>query len=454
VFAHFASELDLARIPDEVREYAKDLVLDAIGNALAAARQDYAYRALAAFSSIAQGQRGQTVIGMHASLPLRDAVMMNALLVHAMDFDDTHVQGIVHVSASLLPCVLGIGEYRGSDGASVLSAYIAGIEVASRLGIAANNQLHQIGFHPTGVCGAFGCALAAARLLGATVRQYVDAQGIVLSAAAGSLEFVSEGAWTKRLNPGFAAAAGITSAFLAREGFIGPTRPYEGRDGLFRAYLGSRIDKARISDATSGLGTVWETLGVGVKPVPACHYAHGIVDAAIALRQMPDFDASLIADVAVLVPSEVFPTLCEPWDKKLVPHSGYAAKFSLPYIASVALLRGRADVSVFSDDAVRDPEVLSLAGRVRALPDPNSQFPHGYSAEVRVTLRSGLTLVRRQDRTRGGPDHRLSRAEVQEKFMANAAMVVDRQRAQRIADVVARLDELESVAVLADLLDV
>lgn len=450
--AQFAAGLRFEAIPERTREYAKDLMLDSIGIAFASTCWDFAHKTHSALAGLSDGAAASTVIGMPTTLGLRDAALMNAVLVHGLDYDDTHLAGIVHVSSSMLPCVLAMGERRRSTGMAMLTAYIAGIEVAGRIGIAANNQLHQAGFHATGVCGAFGAAIAAGRLLQMTAQQYIDAQGIALSAASGSLEFISEGAWTKRLNPGFAAVAGINAAHLARQGFVGPTRPYEGRDGLFNAYLGARIAKADVFAAARGLGTTWETDGVAIKPIPACHYAHGAADAAIQIHRQFAFDPADVEDVEVRVPVEVFPTICEPWQQKLRPRSGYDAKFSLPYMVSVGLLKGRCGVAEFDDTAVNDEAVLEFAKRIRYAADLESAFPEAYSGEVLVRLRDGTILRNRQQANRGSPLRPLTRKETTEKFMENATMAIHETRARNIAALVARLDSILDVNELAQLL--
>lgn len=451
-YARFADALRPQEMPGSVRAYALDLALDSIGIAFASTRYPFAASTAAALGALSDGKGEATVIGLPMGLPFRDAALMNAVLVHGLDYDDTHVRGIVHVSSSLWPCVMAVGERVGASGSAVLTAYIAGIEIAARLGIAANNQLHQLGFHPTGVCGAFGCAVAAGLLLGLTPLQLRHAQGIALSAASGSLEFVAEGAWTKRLNPGFAAVAGINAAYLAREDFVAPSRPYEGRDGLFNAYLGSRVANADLPAATHGLGSEWETLGVAVKPVAACHYALGIADAAttIARRHRPAADD--IESVMALVPRATFPTLCEPWEKKCRPATGYDAKFSLPYIVAVGLLRGRCDIAAFEDAAVRNEQVLALVDRVTCGEDIASSFPKAFSGEVIVHMKDGRVLRQREESTRGGVDQRLSRREIQEKFFENAEPVIGRKPAQEIVAAVEGLDEMSDVRELLRLL--
>src|ERR1043166_3643739 len=264
--AQFAHDLSFDAIPQEVRERAKHLMLDATGIAYASGAYDFAHKTLTAIAGLG-GDGRVPVIGLPQRLSPRDAALVNGLLGHGLDFDDTHTGGIIHSTASVWPAVTSTAFMHGKSGADLLVAYVAGVEAATRLGAVGSGHFHQVGFHPTGMIGVFGCTLAAGTLMGLSPQALTMAQGIALSMAAGSLEFLEDGAWTKRMHPGWAAQAGITAAALARQGFVGPSRAYEGRFGLFNAYLQAGIEAERWGRATAGLGEGWETMAVAVKPL-------------------------------------------------------------------------------------------------------------------------------------------------------------------------------------------
>jgi 2-methylcitrate dehydratase PrpD len=217
-------------IPEATRERAKLLVLDAVGIAFASTQYDFAHRILSGLGAVTEGD-GSSLIGLARKLGLRDAVIMNGALVHGLDYDDTHIRAIIHATASAFPCALGVAESIGADGRTLLAAYVLGVETAIRIADAAGGHFHDYGYHPTGIAAHFSCAMQAVWLYGLTPHQLVMAQGLAGSTAAGSQEFLEEGAWNKRIHPGWAGAAGITAAQLARAGFKGPTKPYEGRAG-------------------------------------------------------------------------------------------------------------------------------------------------------------------------------------------------------------------------------
>src|SRR5688572_22756413 len=270
LLARFVSGLRWQDIPPEVAARARHLILDAVGCALAARRFDFAKASLRGIAELG-GKGDSVVIGQAERFPLRDAVLANGILAHGLDYDDTHTEGIAHLTAATFPAALGVASHEKASGKELLLAYIAGLEAGARLASVAKGAFHEAGFHPTSVIGAFSSALAAGRLYGLNEMELTHAQGVALSTAAGSLQFIQDGAWTKRFHAGWAGVGGITAAAIARHGFIAPVEAYEGRFGLYKAYLKKEVDTAR---ATSGLGETWEVMNIAVKPFPACHFAH------------------------------------------------------------------------------------------------------------------------------------------------------------------------------------
>ncbi|MBD5802447.1 2-methylcitrate dehydratase [Azoarcus sp. Aa7] len=440
VLAKFAADLDYDAIPAEVRERAKYLILDAVGIAHASTRYDFAHRSLSAVSELGRGDAD--VIGLSAKLTLRDAVLMNGILVHGLDYDDTHARGVIHATASCFPTALGVAAQAALSGRELLAAYIVGMEVATRLGSVAKGGFHQTGFHPTGLIGTFACALIAGRLHGMNADQLAMAQGIALSVASGSLEFLQDGAWTKRMHPGWAGVAGITAATLAKHGFVGPKAAYEGRFGLFNSHLGPLAENCDYTLATAGLGEAWEVGQVAVKPLPACHFTHSCADSAMAIAREHKFRPEDIEKVRALIPAEVVKTVCEPVANKQKPQNSYDAQFSIPYAVASGLLRGRFGLAELEDSALSEADVLAVAGKVAYEVDPNSAFPQYYSGEVIVTLRDGREFSHREHVNRGAADRPITNDEIVEKYMENACLAVSPQRARQIRDAVLALDEM------------
>ena len=449
--ADFVTGLGHDDIPGDVRARARYLILDAVGIALASTQYDFAHRTLTALSGFGAGDGH--VIGFGTRLPLRDAVMMNGLLVHGLDYDDTHVAGVIHATAAAFPAALGVAADGHLSGRELLSGFIAGMEVSTRLGSVAKGGFHQVGFHPTGMIGVFACAMIAGRLTGLNATQLADAQGIALSMAAGSMEFLQDGAWTKRMHPGWAGVGGITAAAMAKAGFVGPKAVYEGRFGLFPIYLDKEHMAAiDMSLATAGLGESWEINNVAVKPIPACHFTHACADAAIALRADYGLKPEDIASIRAFVPEGVHKTVCEPIETKQTPQNSYDAQFSIPWAVASGLLHGRFGLADLTQEALIDTTTLALARKVTCEDYPDAPFPKYYSGEVIVTLKDGRVLTHREEVNRGNPDRPLSNDEIAAKFWENATTAVSADRATKILDAVLAMDDLEDAGSLAALL--
>ena len=379
--ARFAEGFKASDIPPSVRERAKLLMLDAFGIAVASHGYDFSKRAMAAISDLNSGGRS-VVLGSDKRLDLRNSILMNGILIHGLDYDDTHAQGVIHATTSTLPTALAMAAQHNKSGEELLTAFVLGVEIATRLGSVAKGGFHQIGFHPTGLIGTFGCTMVAGWLLGLNQTQYIDAQGLALSVASGSLEFLNDGAWNKRMHPGWAGYAGVTAATFGRHGYTGTRLAYEGRFGLYASHLVGR-DDYDLNLATQDLGRVWELDRVSVKPLPACHFTHAGVDAATRIYEQ-GIRAEQIKRIKVLVPAEVVKTVCEPEEAKRKPANSYEAQFSIPYLVGTALLKGRLTLDDIDEPALSDPRVLALAAITEYSIDPDSQFPKYFDGEVIV----------------------------------------------------------------------
>ena len=446
----FAARLRWEDIPPEVRTRARHLVLDAVGCALAARGFAFSSQSLQAIFALA-GRGESVVIGQSVRLPLRDAVLANGILAHGLDYDDTHSEAIAHLTVSAFPTALAVSVQQGLSLKELFLSYILAVECGARLGAVAQGGFHQVGFHPTGVIGAFACAIAAGRLYGLDAAQLAQAQGVALSVASGSLEFIEDGSWTKRMHPGWAGAGGIVAAALARGGFKAPRAAYEGRFGLFASHLGPLAAGCDLSRATAKLGETWETMNVALKPFPACHFAHAFADAAVVLhKEIPDVKS--IDRITALVPEGIVKAVCEPAEAKRRPGSDYDAKFSLPYIIAASLVRGKFTLLELHEEALQDAAILSLATKVDYAIDPATTFPRHYGGEVVVRLKDGRELRRREAVNRGSADRPLSNDDIVAKFMDNGAYGFSQDKAVQIRKAILDTPETAPARELAEAL--
>jgi 2-methylcitrate dehydratase PrpD len=450
--AGFAAGLKYDKLPAEVRDLAKHLALDSVGIAFASGKFEWAKRALAGFASMDSGKA--TAIGLSSKLTVRDAAAMNGILVHGLDFDDTHLEGIMHVSSSCFPTAFGVSSHLGASGKDFLTAYVLAIEVAARLGKAAGGCLLEIGYHPTGMLASFSASLAAGLLHKLTPEQLVMAQGIALSTMGSSArQYNQEGAWTKRLHPGWNAASGIAAAHLAKHGFVGPRAAYEGKYGLYPAHLGQFFKThARLDFLTAGLGTTWETLRVAVKPIPACHLTHACSDAIIEIVRKYGIKPSDVASIRALVPNDAIHVICEPVAKRRRPATSYEAQFSIQYVVAASMVNGRFSFRELEADSYKNAEILALADKVSYEVDPHSGHPVHFSGEVIVTTKDGRELAHREQVNRGAADRPLTSADIVRKFMENATLAMPVKRAEQIRDAMLGVDQCGNMEEVARLL--
>lgn len=447
--ANFAADLRYGDIPEHVAERAKLLILDGVGIAFASTTFEFSKYALAALSGFGEGG-SEPVIGFRNRLPLRDAALMNGILVHGLDYDDTHLASVCHTSASALPVALAMASRNHLSGRDLLAGYILAVEVSARIGMAAHGGFHTIGFHPTGLTGAFGCAVAAAKLDGLAATGIANAQGFVGSSAGGLMEFLDDGSWTKRSHPGLAAANGITAAAFARQGWPSPPAVYEGRFGLFATHLqGREVD---LAPCTAGLGEVWEVLNSAVKPYPACHFTHAFADAALVLARKHNLTPESIARIDAYIHPTAALVVCQPEDKKRTPTSDYDAKFSLPFVVAASFSRGRFGMAELEPQARSDREILDLADRVFCHDDPGSGYPAHYSGELRVETTDGQRYMHREQINRGARERPLTGHEIIAKYRENMAVATSADRAARVEELLLGVEDVADASVIAEAL--
>lgn len=444
--AEFVAGISYDTLPVEVRERVKALVLDLVGIMLRARNDaESTPPMVSAAGRLGLAGGACTVIGDAAGYTPPGAVMLNGTLAHSLDFDDTHASGSLHPSAPIVPAAFAAAEMAGADGKAMIAAIVAGYEVQIRLSLALDPAAHyDRGFHPTATCGTFGAAAAAGRLLGLDPEGYANAFGIVLSMSAGSMQFLVNGAWTKRSHVGHAAMCGLTAATLASEGYKGAGDAIEGKWGFLHAYAPA----ADAAKAVHGLGRRWETLKIAVKPYPSCRYGHAAIDGILALARAHGIRAEEVEEVTVGLPEPGWKLIGDPETAKQSPASVVDGQFSMAFCAAVALRNG----GFMWDDYARhlgDPGTLALCKRVWTRIDPKAQadFPAELSASVRIKTARGAfeTYVRVP---KGEPGNFLSAAELRTKFDGLVGPYLSGRRRDELAGAVLTLDQAQDIGAL------
>jgi 2-methylcitrate dehydratase PrpD len=400
-----------ATLPPAVKKKCEDLLIDVVGLCVTARNEDYIKSVLAGLDD----DGPCTAIGHARSLSSAGAALVNGTAAHGEDFDDTFEGGPVHAGAVIVPAVLAACERHKPDGAAALLGIAIGTEVMCRLSTVVPKAVHKAGFHPTAIFGVMGAAAGVGAALGLNAKQLVDALGIAGSMASGLIEYLAEGTWTKRMHPGWAAQSGIRAALLARGGFQGPRTVFEGVHGLFHGFAHSTQGNYAAVDS---FGTEWVTETLAFKPYPCGTMAHPYIDCAKRLAAR-GIKAADIKEMVCEVAEDTVHRLWEPLAAKQRPPNGYAAKFATPYILATGFVKGGVGLSDFTPDAVRDPDVLALAAKVRFVIDPNNPYPNAFTGHIRAMLNDGSVVEVRQPHFRGGAQEPLTRADVEEKFALN-----------------------------------
>ena len=440
--AAYVINLTFEDIPQDVLARAKVLTLDFLGSAVRARREaDSTGSILAMLSALSlDGTGDATVFGDSKTYTPAVAALLNGALGHSLDFDDTHADSSLHPSAPVVPAAFAVGEMVGASGRDVLTAIVAGYEVCCRLGNALDPTSHYArGFHPTATAGTYGAAAAAGKLLGLTEQQLISAFGVSGSQAAGSLQFLVNGAWNKRYQVGAAAMNGVVAATLAKQGFVGSTESVEGKHGLLVGYT----DHADASKATAGLGKIYETMKIGVKPYPSCRYTHAALDAIIAMRREHNLTPDQIKRVEIGLHRNGI-TLTGDAATKRHPTSIVGGQFSMFFTGAVALDQGRFGWDDY--DRLGDTAIDALADRFDVVQDDRLEVgrTHPFGARVSITTDDGVHERLFADPS-GEPASFPDAQAMQQKFLTLARPVLDK-RADELADAILSLEKFDRVA--------
>ncbi|TFD73223.1 MmgE/PrpD family protein [Cryobacterium gelidum] len=345
------------------------------------------------------------------------AALVNGITAHGLELDDTFEESSLHPAVVIFPAVLALASTQQSPTGEVLRAATVGYDVMCSVGVLLGaRESYGRGFHPTGVAGCLGAAAAAARLLGLTVEQTIHALGLAANMASGSLEFLADGSWTKRLNAGHAAATGIRAAKLAAAGFTAPATAIEGRDGFLVQYGAGVVDGRQLA-----LEFGRSALDTSIKFYPCCRYMHGNIDLLRGIReQNPLLGIDDVARIRVGVIQAGASLVSEPAARKLEVNTAVDAQFNMPFGAAVALATGRATVDQFDDAPTVAADLMEWMRKVECYRSDRLEaaFPARWEAEVQVVLWDGTVIEKSEDSFRGAPGDRATWADIVQKAEA------------------------------------
>ena len=443
----FLAALKPADLPAEVFERTRYLLLDYLGCAIrgsCAESSSPVYRMIERIGAPGSA----TVIGKSIRTLPGYAALANGTAAHAIELDDTHNAGSIHLGVVMFSTALALAETLPDvQPDQFFTAVVAGYEAAARIAMAVQPKEHYLlGFHPTATCGVFGAAVTASKLLGLGADKMLSAVGIAGSMAAGSLEFLADGAWTKRLHPGLAAQNGMQAAMLAAEGFRGPSRIFEGRDGFLCSYSRRPIPDLLTDD----LGKTFEILRTSVKPHACCRYMQGPIDAILALVQEHNIQPAQVHQIEVAVLEAGWPLVVEPRDQKYHPKSIVEAQFSMPYGAAVAVIDRAAGLEQFSEAKIQSNDVRRFLGKVAMIKrlDFEENFPEEWPAIAIMHLNDGRRFEKMIRHPKGDPKNPLTWPELIAKFRGLVAAILPPSRWEKVVLQVKAGDSLAGLAAL------
>ncbi|MCY4460057.1 MAG: MmgE/PrpD family protein [Albidovulum sp.] len=422
-------------VPPDVRKEGVRTFVNWLGCAVGGSRHetvDAALRVLNPFS----GPRTSTVLGRADRLDALGAALANGISSHVLDYDDTHLKTIIHPAGPVSSALLALAETRELSSREFLDAQIIGTEVECRIGNAVYPDHYDRGWHITGTAGVFGSAAACGRAIGLCERRMRWALGLAATQSSGLREMF--GTMTKSFHPGAAARNGLMSALLAEAGFTSSLQSIEAK----RGWANVVSDTQDYGEILDDLGTRWEASQNSYKPFACGIVIHPAIDGCRQIRDV--IGAGRVGEIES-VDMRVSPLVLELTGKDS-PETGLEGKFSVFHATACALVRGDGSPAAFTDEAVKDPEIIAMRSRVHAVPDPNMKED---SIHIEIRFRDGTRLQKRVDNAVGSRSNPLTDSQLEEKFVDQAGLVLGEEEARGLLSKAWRIGGGESLKEIA-----
>jgi len=458
MLAEFASTLRFENLPRTVATHAKLTLLDTLGIALAGSGRGEGCAEMTAYAT-AQADGGPARLWATGQrLPAALAALCNACHARALDYDDIIESPQIHVAACVVPAVLAVADAAAErvDGKTLIAALVAGAEIQSRLAAAIAGTLDPSTFPvmlSSQVFGYFSAAAAAGRVLKLDGEAMLSAIGLAMMQASGTEELVVHAPVSvgKVIYAGLSNQAGVQSAQMAASRVLAAGNALEGKAGLFNAYYGGRY---RAEALTDDLGARYLSLDCCFKAMPGTLVSHAFVEAALTIMQRENLALGDVAEVRLHV-GGWGRTMSEPRDIRRHPPAASAAMNSIPFMVATALVNGAVTLDAFTAAGRTDSATYAMAEKIVPMHDARLNNPNGLEPGlIDIVANDGRTFSHRIDKPRGHPSRPLSFDDVAAKFAANAATAArphGPSRIEQIASCVERLDQLDDIRTLIDL---
>lgn len=446
--AQFVSGLTYDKIPAEVRQRIKLLILDSLGCGIYGSLKEHSQIAVKAITSV-DDSKNCGIWGTDRRVSAPHAALLNGTLVQGFELDDIHRKGAMHVGSTTLPAIVALAEVRGGmSGKRFMTAAVAGYEIGPRVGMCMGpNHLGQ-GWHSGATVGAFAGAASSAAALGLSEEGTIDALGIAGTLASGIMA-VQYGSMVKRMNHGRSAQNGLYAGLLASVGYTGIKNVFESEYGGFCTTFSREREWIKWEELTKGLGEHWETMYDSLKFYSAAASNHTTLDAIRIMRDRRPFTADEVEKIVVhgsqVTKDHVF------W--KYEPSGMTNMQFCMPYIVATLLLEGDFFVDQCIEEKMADPQRIAHSRKVEFIAEPEiTKMGLRYYVRVEIFLQDGTRMEETVEAQRGSETKFASEAEVVEKFEKLVKHVFPARQVAEIRDTVLGLDKLDAAAKLAKLL--
>lgn len=445
VLSRFVVDTTYSDLPETVVVSVKNSILDSLACGIAGfTLEHHSLRPVLQLAKRLGSGAGSTVMVDGYKTNALHAALVNGCCIHSIDFDDTHQAALTHTSAVTVPAALALGEMLGAAGTQVILAIALGFEAATKVGQSVMPDLVRF-WHSTALNGTIGAAALSGKLLSLNADEMNRTFGIAADIASGTLACIAFGDITKSLHAGMAAMKGMMAALLVQEGASGPRGIFEYPKGYCHAYA----ERPKLEKITENLGSPFEITFNGVKGFPSILASHTPIQAVTGLVRQELIDAGSIERITVNTYNLVESSFCN-YD----PQTLLAARLSVPFCIALAAVDGAVTLQNFTEQRLQDSTIRDLMKKVvvKGDPDLNALYPEKFPAHVEIVTQDGRSFSRAEYYPKGSCKNPLTSREFEDKFMSLATITLPERQARQIADAVAGLEGLESIAELTCLL--
>lgn len=453
--SNYIAGLTFKDLPAETVENAKRLFLDLYSCTIAGTKAE-AVPQLVEMAREWGGKGEATLLMDGGEVPAPLAGLVNTVMSHARDYDDTHDAAVLHTSVVVIPAALAaaqVAEAKGLpvSGRELIAAIVAGVDVHCKLSMSFTQSVPESGFTYTALCGYFAAAATAAKMLGLDETGITDAIGLAYTQCGGTNQAAMDAVLAKRCQPGFATLGGVLSAMMASKGITGVHNVFDGKNGFYHTYMKGNCNPEVFFES---LGKTYEVDALSYKPYPCCRFNHAAITLAKRMMEEHGIAAQSVKRVDIATTAGTFRTICEPLSMRQDPQNAATAQFSLPFTVACQIATGGVTLANFTDEGIRDPRVRSLIKNVTPVVDDEIEREYGRGCgAVRIKIETDKGVYEDfSSEAKGSPDNPMSLTEIEDKVQANAEFSEMPYSAAKLDEAIATIEHLDQVTSIKSLI--